>query len=69
MWLFDLFFFLYSEIWYVEVLVSRSISESLFDFEVMRVDCTFFIVFDRSQNMYTFTMFKLSANVPYSQMR
>ena len=42
MWLFD-FFFLKSAIGYVEVQISRSISESPFDFETTRADCSVII--------------------------
>ena len=38
-WLFDLVFFSIQHIWYVEVRISRSVSEGPFDFEITRVDC------------------------------
>ena len=39
MWLFGLFFSSILQIWYVEVRISRSISESPLEFEITRVDC------------------------------
>ena len=40
MWLIELVFSLVLQIWYVEVRISRSISESPLEFEITRVDCT-----------------------------
>ena len=39
MWLFYLLFSLILQIWYVEVRISWSVSESTLDFEITRVDC------------------------------
>ena len=39
MWLFDFIFSSILHSWYVEVWISRSISESPLDFEITRVDC------------------------------
>ena len=41
MWLFDLLFFFSSlpQHWYVEVWISRSVSESPLEFEITKVDC------------------------------
>ena len=39
MWLFDLLFSSILKILYVEVWISRSVSESSLDFEITRVDC------------------------------
>ena len=42
MWLLDLFVFLnILQIWYVEVRISRSISESSLDFKITRIDCIY----------------------------
>ena len=43
MWLFDLLFSSILQIWYVEVRISRSISEITLDFEITRVDCIAFL--------------------------
>ena len=40
MWLIELFFPQSCKIWYVEVRISRIISENPFEFEITRVDCT-----------------------------
>ena len=40
MWLFDLLFSSIPQIWYVEVWISQSVSESPLDFEITRVDCS-----------------------------
>ena len=37
--LFELFLFSILQIWYIEVRISRSISESPVEFEITRVDC------------------------------
>ena len=42
MWLFDLLFSIL-QIWYVEIRISRNVSESPLDFEIPRVDCVFLI--------------------------
>ena len=39
MWLFNLLFSSLSQLWYVEVRISRSVSVSLLEFEITRVDC------------------------------
>ena len=39
MWLFNLLFSALSQLWYFEVRISRSISVSPLDFEIMIVDC------------------------------
>ena len=39
LWLFELFVSSVLQIWYVEVRISRSISESPLEFEITRVDC------------------------------
>ena len=43
MWLFNLLFSSLSQLWYVEVRISRSISVSPLEFEITRVDCTWVI--------------------------
>ena len=40
MWLFNLLFSTLSQLWYVEVRISRSILVSPLEFEITRVDCT-----------------------------
>ena len=40
MWLFNLLFSSLSQLWYVEVRISRSVSVSPLEFEITRVDCT-----------------------------
>ena len=40
MWLIELVFPPILQIWYVEVRISRSISESPLEFEITRVDCS-----------------------------
>ena len=40
MWLFDLLFSSVPQIWYVEVRMSRSVSQSTLGFEITGVDCT-----------------------------
>ena len=39
MWLFNLLIYSLSELWYVEVRISRSVSVSPLEFEITRVDC------------------------------
>ena len=39
MWLFSLLFSSLSQLWYVEVRISRSVSVSSLEFEITRVDC------------------------------
>ena len=39
MWLFNLLFFSLSQLWYVEVRISRNVSVSPLEFEITRVDC------------------------------
>ena len=39
MWLFNLLFSTLSQLWYVEVRISRSVSVSPLEFEITRVDC------------------------------
>ena len=39
MWLFDLLFSSLLQLWYVEVWISQSVSESPWEFEMARVDC------------------------------
>ena len=39
MWLFNLLFSSLSQLWYVEVRISRSVSVSPLEFEITRVDC------------------------------
>ena len=43
MWLFNLLFSSLSQLWYVEVRISRSVSVSPLEFEITRVDCTFLL--------------------------
>ena len=40
-WLFNLLFSSLSQLWYVEVRISRSVSVSPLEFEITRVDCSF----------------------------
>ena len=40
MWLFDFIFCSGMQIWYVQVRISQSISESPLELEIMRVNCT-----------------------------
>ena len=41
MWLSDLFFSSFPQNWYVEVRISRNVSESRLEFEITRVDCNY----------------------------
>ena len=50
MWLFDLFFSSILQIWYVEIRISRSISESPLDFEITKVDCIFLCLCKQFRN-------------------
>ena len=64
MWLFDLFFSLILQIWYVEVRISWSNSESPLDFEITRVDCI--IVILSIQNPEFLTIHTLTLELPYT---
>ena len=62
MWLIELVFPPILQIWYVEVRISRSISESLLDFEITRVDCTGLLLrsklYECLKEQYTFYLKK-----------
>ena len=53
MWLFNLLFSSLSQLWYVEVRISRSVSVSPLEFEITRVDCILFIRHDLIFNAFT----------------
>ena len=44
MWLFNLLFSSLSQLYYVEVRISRSVSVSPLEFEITRVDCNYILV-------------------------
>ena len=44
MWLFNLLFSSLSQLWYVEIRISRSVSVSPLEFEITRVDCITIII-------------------------
>ena len=43
MWLFDLLFCSLLQLWYFEVRISRSVSESPLEFEITRADCSLWL--------------------------
>ena len=48
MWLFNLLFSSLSQLWYVEIRIPRSISVSPLEFEIMRVDCIYNVIWSGS---------------------